>query len=185
MGRIIGWLPLVWLLIGCQSTVVRQEERWFRPAVGTVVELVKPLEVAVGDARIFLQHGTPVTWGGVRQLEPHCNFEVRDLAESVQTIRPDTFTITRVRWGFEEVVDLGPRVVASAAVLAQVNDDGLPMISRYVQLRLESAAQPNVMRLTCHGAFDDLPEAEEPTPAEIADALGGWARIAGLSPQGE
>lgn len=167
------------LLVACQSAAV-VGERWFRPPVGREVVLKAPLTVPAGAARIFLQRGEAKPWRELRQLRPHCHFEVREVRETPQTIHPDTFRVNRVVWGYEQVVRFAPRRVAQAGVLevgglAQgIDDGGLPAVSRYVRLDLVSAAQPQVMRLTCHGRFDDWEEAEEPTPEEIRAAVGGW-----------
>ena len=169
----LTWLLVLPLLAGCQ-TAVKSEGRWFRPAVGTEVVLKAPLTVPADAARVFLQRGEVMGWGEVRQLLPHCHFEVREVLEAVQTIHPDRFRVTRLDWGYERVVYLGPSLVARASLAQSAPDDGLPSIARYVRLHLESTAQPNVMRLTCHGAYDEWAEAEEPTPEEIRAALGGW-----------
>lgn len=46
------------------------------------------------------------------------------------------------------------------------------LVSRYVHLYLESKRQPDVMRLTCHGAFDFMWDAELPAVNEMREALG-------------
>ena len=174
--RWMTWIVVAVLLAGCQAAMVK-EARWFRPSLGSEVVVKAPLTVPADAARVFLQRGEVMGWGEVRQLKPHCHFEVREVFETTQTIRPDTFRVTGVRWGYEQVVRLGAWRVAQAVSSA---NDGLPPIARYVRLDLASAAQPNVMRLTCHGPFEDWEEAEEPTPAQILTALGD--RVAFVSP---
>ncbi len=139
--------------------------------VGTHVLLRVPLEVAANHTRVFIQNGR--VSGARNEYAVFCAFELRMLAERARQIEADDFLITAVRPGFTEVVmDWRPRQLASAT-------DGYSpaMISRYFHYRLGSARQPDVMRLSCYGAFDDPPWAYPPTIAEIRATLQGIAEL--------
>jgi hypothetical protein len=51
------------------------------------------------------------------------------------------------------------------------------MVTHSVHMWIGSDLQPNLMRLTCRGAFDDLPKADPPSIAEMQAALGNIAEI--------
>ena len=46
------------------------------------------------------------------------------------------------------------------------------MISRFVRHKLYSDTQPEVMRFTCHGGFDEPWQAETPSINDIRQVLG-------------
>ena len=150
----------------------------YQVPVGTRIELLKPVTVPPGRTRVFFQGGRE--GGGAGQYSPSCNLEVREIREEPQTIRPGTFRVTRVhRAPFVEVVQRRPLRLASLRLAFGTGDGdgGDAMIAPTVHMELESAAQPQVLRLTCRGGFDDPSYAEYPTVAEIRVALGDWARL--------
>lgn len=178
---------LLLLLAGCAAhqgygTLSSHE----RIAVGSRIILHRELTIPANQTRIFLQRGQ-VSVGGFDQYYPHCNFEVRSLSEMVRSIVPDDFTVTRVQEGFEEVVGLdeSAKVAALEAVsLYGVFGTDQSLVSRFVHFYLTSQHQPDVMRLTCHGAFDFRWDAELPTVAEIREALGEFATLEGYPKPG-
>jgi hypothetical protein len=54
---------------------------------------------------------------------------------------------------------------------------GKPMVVRGYHLWLGSDRQPDVMRMTCRGAFDDINRADPPSLEEVRRALGEVAEL--------
>jgi hypothetical protein len=141
---------------------------------GALVQVLKPITVPPGRARVFLQAAGP---GG--QYYPSCNFEVRELMQdSAQTIEPDVFRVTRVhRAPFVEVVQTEPVRMAALQIAIGGSDGSDSMIAPTVHMELHSGRQPDVVRLTCRGGFADPYDADYPSIEEIRGALGDWARL--------
>lgn len=176
MVRLVLWGGLVVGLSACQFAPVTDDSSpRSRLAPGSLLVLHEPLVVPVGHARVFLQAGAVVS---KRQLDtglPHCNFELTTLSDAPQVIRPGRFTITAVHWDEEWVVHYGPpgwRYTDSDGA-----DNAAPLITRLLHHRLAAAQQPELMRLTCHGGFDDPWYAQFPSVRQIRQALGEWVTI--------
>ena len=167
------------LLVGCsQNSLLKSPAaaHWRLPPVGTSVELHKPLSVPAGYTRVFLQRGEVVAKQRFDRYVPSCSFEVRTLSETVRDISPESFLVTRVQRESAEVVQqVYPLMQASLDLAGR--DDGLPMIVLSVHLWISSDQQPDVMRLTCRGAFDDPPQAEPPSIEQMQEALGSYASL--------
>lgn len=129
-----------------------------------------------GHTRVFLQRGEVVSKQAFDRYVPSCNFEIRTLSEQVRIISPESFLVTRIQRETSEVVQLAlPKVLAGLHLAGM--DSGLPMVVRSVHLWIGSDLQPDLMRLTCRGAFDDMPTAYPPSIEEMREALGTHARI--------
>ena len=169
------------LLTACsQSGLVKQDtaSTLYLPPVGSTIELKKPLSVPGGRTRIFIQGGKVSSLGGVDQYRPNCNFEVRTLADQPREIKPEDFPVVRVQRVTEEVVQLElPRRVAGLGLAGMDSDSSLPMVVRGVHLWIGSDTQPDVMRMTCRGAFADAWAAEMPSIDQMNRALGDYASL--------
>ena len=149
---------------------------YYLPPVGTLVELKRPLTIPPGRARVFLQ-GDRVGQG-YDQYEPNCNFEIRTLSEQPQVISPESFLVTKLQRVTEEVVLLDePMRVAGIELAGLYGDMGSTMITRGVHLWFGSDTQPDVMRLTCRGGFDEPWRAQPPSIDEMRMAVAAYARI--------
>jgi hypothetical protein len=168
------------LLTGCgQSSLVKRgpDSPYYAPPVGTSIRLLKPLSVPGGHTRVFLQRGQVVSKQGFDRYLPNCNFEVKTLSDQSREIRPEAFIVVRVQQEMSQVVQNDqPRRVASL-VLAMEDDSGTPMIVQGIHLWIASDQQPDVMRLTCRGSFNDMPRAYPPSINEMRAALGGYAEL--------
>jgi hypothetical protein len=148
----------------------------YLPPVGTLVELQRPLTVPPGHTRVFLQGGKANR--GFDQYAPNCDFEIRTLSDQPQVISPETFLVVKVQRLTEEVVQLDrPVQLASRGYAGLDGGGGQPMIVQGVHLWFGSDLQPDVMRLTCRGAFDEPWDVESPSINEMRTALGDYARI--------
>ena len=174
MNRCYAFSVLL-LLTGCaqfRSSIDSPDELFFRPPVGTVVELRQDLRVAPQRTRVFIQSGSVLGSGGINTYHPSCNFELRDLSPEPQVISAGNFTIERVRLGSESVVRAGTLQLASLRLAGYRHHSDSQSIMRYYHFSLHSEQQPQVMRLTCRGGLDDSPKADYPTWPEIQQALG-------------
>lgn len=181
------YLPLfaVAVLSGCGlAPVTDPTSRLFDPPRGSRLVLNQELAIPAGTARVFLQDGRPVALAALRRYYPFCELEVRDVRESgVQTVRPDTFTVTHV----ERHLELGKR--DTRVLLAGVGwgvgirvggmdkDSGSGLAMSQIRMRLHSERQPQVRRLDCTAGWADLQRTEYPTLAEMRGALGPIATL--------
>jgi hypothetical protein len=175
MQRLLLSLFALASLSACQSLPVTDETSpHSRIAVGSTVVLQQPLTVPVGHTRVFLQDGELREKHRLRIYYPHCNFELRTLSDAPQIIRPGRFVVTGLSWNEELVVEYrqgGMQRVSDAG------DDYAPPINRLLHHRLAAPAQPELMRLTCHGGFADAWQASFPSVSEIRHALGEYVSI--------
>jgi hypothetical protein len=167
------------LLAGCGTRhALYGEYPYYQVTPGaSSVLLHQPIRLRSGDARVFIQGGEVLKLRWINQYAPSCNFEVRSLGDEPREILPGRFTITRVDSGEEQVVSLGGVRLAALHVAGLFRHDGSATVSRYFHFWLDSAEQPDVMRLTCRGVLADQHEAELPLMSEIAEALGEIASI--------
>jgi hypothetical protein len=166
------------LMAACsQSGWVKQDtaSRYYLPPIGTLVELQRPLTVPPGRARVFLQGGQVTQ--GFDQYQPNCNFEIRTLSEQPQVISPEKFLVVKVQRVTEEVVQTAEPIQVAWLGLVGRDTGGYTMIVRGVHLWLGSDTQPDVMRLTCRGGFDDPWRVDPPSIDEMRAALGDYAHI--------
>ncbi|WP_457665444.1 hypothetical protein [Thiolapillus sp.] len=158
---------------GCSSWV----PDYSREDSGYRLVLHKPLIVSPGNARVLLQQGKMLPSLNFNQYDISCSFEVRKLSERPQTIEADTFVVTRIQHLMEEVASWRPVRLASLT-LAGADVDASPAdIFLGYHFWLYSEKQPDVLRMTCRGAFSEPWDAQYPTLGEIAAALGPWATL--------
>ncbi len=142
---------------------------YFELEPGSVLELHRDLEIPPGMARVFLQRGKVIPKGEVNQYEPSCDFEVRDLSQELQVIRKGVFSIEREQFGREAVAESGGLKLAFSGGLWM---GGGFSVFRYRRFWLQSDDQPEVMRMTCRGTWEEIVRASPPTLPEIRIALG-------------
>ena len=166
------------MLAGCQrSSTVRDTEvnRWVL-LDGAQLQLLQPLPVRAGKARVFVQDGA--VRGGFNQYDTHCAFEIDSIDHDGMTIEPDTFQVVRVQRSVVQVVQSGPLRLAG---LWQVNAglDGFGSSSYHdgYHFWIYSERQPEVMRMTCYGVFAPPGELQPPSLEDVRRALGGLAEI--------
>ncbi len=165
---------MVLLLLGCR-TVSSADPAYIIPAAGGQVRIDQRLMVPGGQTRVFLQKGRMVSKLKLDRYYPSCNFEVWSLSQDPTVIHPGSFVITQADRGADMVVSLEPMRVAG--LRWHPHDDDHSMIMHVVHMRLQSAQQPNVYRLTCRGWLAVPAEARRPTLADMREALGRLASI--------
>ncbi|MEY6434141.1 hypothetical protein ABC977_17210 [Thioalkalicoccus limnaeus] len=167
-------------LAGCQ-TLVREDAggEWVTIPPGSALVLHQPIPVPAGRTRVFFVAGRLSS--SSYASAPTCGLEVRRLDwERVQTIAAGRYPIEQVQHYWTLVSRL-PVPSAVAWRLADYGADsdsgGNPMIREGYHLWLGGLVDPNLMRLTCLGLFDDAATAKPPTLTEMRAALGGLATI--------
>ncbi|MCG7902674.1 MAG: hypothetical protein JAY99_05950 [Candidatus Thiodiazotropha lotti] len=171
------WIVIALCLSGCGANF----QTSFNPAspyqqipVGSMVVLKQALEVSAHRTRLFLQLGETMQLEDFDRYKANCNFELNSLTDGVQTIQPQTFTIKRVEGLMVEVVDRLPQY---RFVSVGLDDQGTPMVTQGYHFWLDSTQQPEVLRLSCRGAFDDMWASQPPSIDEIQQTMGDLAEI--------
>lgn len=137
---------------------------------GSKVQLLQRITIPAGQATAYFQHGKEIPRKILKDKLPHCQFEVRTITATPQTIEPDVFAVIRSR-KMEEEVAL-PYMLASSAPLHVLNNDGGPVWLAYrTELYLHSDKQPDVLRVIC-GHLEDPLHAEHLTVAQMREAMG-------------
>jgi hypothetical protein len=183
MTRLLAIL-LTATLLGCAAMEATRDPAspFFVIPVGSVIELHQPLEIRPGTARIWLQRGQVAA--GQDWYAPSCNLEIRTLdRERSQTVAPGTFVIRRVQQ-MEEWVELRRPEVQVAAVgfgvglrVGDYDDGGVMGMWRGYHLWLESEEQPDVLRMTCMGAFARVWEVRPPSLEDLRVVFGEVATV--------
>ena len=173
MKAVTALLAVVFGLAGCA-----QPERLYDDGAGAPlapsgqVWLNRELEIPPDRTRVFMQRGEVIAMGDLDHYHPSCDLEVRNLLPETQRVARDTFSITRVVYSQEPVVALEAVRLAGLRWGGGLLWEGGHSIYRFVRMDLHSEQQPDVLRLTCRGAYEDYHRASYPTPMEIRVALG-------------
>lgn len=163
------------LLTACQHL---QQQSYNYPKKNMTLVLHVPVVVQADTTGVYIQDGK-ITGGAHSRRDPYCEFRVRKLKESPQTIQPDRFLIKRAGTN-TRLVAQPPVQLASLYLLASSSgSDGPSDVIYTIDMKLYSERQPDVILLECGGAEDHPAEAYAPTMEEIQVALG---KIATLEP---
>jgi hypothetical protein len=172
MPKRLALVAALLLLMACQQAPVRDENSpRSRVSIGSHFILHQVLAVPVGHARVFMQEGQVVAKNKLERYQPHCNIEVHSVSSGGSYIEPDTFVVTAV---MEDEVEVVRGTAWQHYASLFYSGDGMDtlMLSRFVRHTLQSASQPEVMRLTCHGGFAEPWQVATPSVREIRQALG-------------
>jgi hypothetical protein len=115
----------------------------------SVVQVNQPLEIPVGEARIYIQNGKAIAKrGGLDRFSTYCSFLMQDLhvpGEPVLTVSPGRFDVREVRQRNDRFND--------SIILVASNTwrgGGAPSNTFFtLEMRLRSAEQPDVRSLFC------------------------------------
>lgn len=172
-------------LAACQPNATVRENAGgrFQSLEGATLVLKEPLQVAPGNARVFIQNGqatnknNSLVRGSFDQYQPHCAFEIESVDHNGFTIQPATFRITRVQGALTQVVMVQPVQVAGLRLAHGLYGRGASAYHEGYHFWLASESQPGVRRMTCYGVFAEPPDLYPPTLQEIRQALGAIAEI--------
>ena len=127
LKRLLLTLPL--LFSSCQNRDETDENSpYFVIPPSSHLVLHQSVTVPAFAAAIHLQGGQWLPWSQVSRYHPHCKFELRQPRNTPQTITADEFIIARTGEETE-------------------TQEGLQIRARVFEL--ESARQPQVLRLSC------------------------------------
>ena len=131
MLRVSGFIILlaIPLLASCEGLLASKYDinsEFYKIPPGSRLILNRPLDIPAGRAHVVIQSGR--SGAGASQYAVNCEFEVRTLGPG--KVQPDSFSITRAEMSREWV--------------------SRPNIMRFYRvLHLQSAAQPDVLKLMC------------------------------------
>lgn len=186
-GFIIGFS----LLSSCSLTPPKS---MMNVQAGETFVLKQAITFPAEKTRQFIQFGE-VTGSGFNHSEQHCRIELYEMSKQAVTIQPESFIISRVQLGEEQIArtDRSMQFAANqyAAIQTDIAKDPImlamdnydrPETMDLVHLYLKSDKQPNVYRLTCAGALSngdlkDAPRSYRPERADINRILGNIGMI--------
>lgn len=173
----VGLSVLVSLgLVACQSAGLKTGYYSNPVGVGTELELVEPLTVPDGLARVYLQSGEVHRYGSIDQYRPFCYFLMHGPAPLARDIQPGTFVVRSVTLREQDVGLAVPVRVASRGVFG-LGGDGPLVIAFETHMRLDVGDRKEPARLVCSGAFAAAAEAAPIRLAEMRQALGKWVIV--------
>ncbi|MGB5568271.1 MAG: hypothetical protein WBM71_04675 [Sedimenticolaceae bacterium] len=175
----------VWFLGACEKSMpVRESPSGsFQQLQGASLILKEPLEISADEARVFVQDGKATnrsgrgTGGDFDQYKAHCGFEIQSVSHQGFIIQPGRFTITRVQGSLQSVVMAGRVRVAGLQLAGGVDAPGGNAYHEGYHFWLASETQPEVMRMSCYGAYIDSASMAPPSLQDIRLALGAIAQI--------
>jgi hypothetical protein len=147
--RLLLALPL--LFTSCHGREETDENSpYFVIPAGSRLVLHETVSVPAFASAVYLQGGSWMPWAQISRYHPHCKFELRQPADSAQTVTPDEFVITRTGEELE-------------------TQEGLEIRARVLELRSER--QPGVWRLSC-GIWQATAGGQPVSGRELRQALG-------------
>lgn len=169
--HILAVLLMSLSLTACQTTGGGRTGYFSNPAgVGTELEVVEPLRVPAGLARVYLQGGEVGRYADIDQYQPFCYFLMRQTSPVARDIRPAVFYVRSVELREQDVRLATPlRVVHQGAF---GGSDGPGVIAFETHMVLDTGDQGDPERLVCSGAFAPPAEAAPIRLAEMRLALG-------------
>ncbi len=163
-SRLLVFLSTV-LLAACQIDTSRYPDSSpFKPVpVGSTLELHQPVTIPADKLAVYLQGGKVLPYSDINVTMAHCKFQLYRLSDRERTVHPDRFRITKVQHEETHSVSWPGIQYAAGRVGIGINmrigssggDSDGPSVRAFVtQMRLQSANQPEVFRLSC-GHVDD------------------------------
>jgi len=138
------------ILVGCASSGGGSGNYIYAVSKGDKFVLKQDIAIAAREAHVMLQDGKIKSFSNVDKYAPFCRFEVNTKGE--QTIKPDTFTVTKVSQNQLKV---------------------LPGTFNYsVKFDLSAANNPNIRSLVC-GAWGSGTDTYITFP-QMQQALGSY-----------
>jgi hypothetical protein len=176
------------LFAGCAPISMSDvSSSYYQLPANTTVIVRQTITIPPGTAHVTLQDGRIVTIDHLRRYEPFCEFEVNDVVESEQQVRPGRFAAARIIRQQLLGAKRQPVLLATNTATETANDatTGMMLLAALddtlrlneVRLRLHSAEQANVRELRCAGGWAFLSTVAYPTLAEMNRVLGALISI--------
>lgn len=168
MRNVFVILCLASYTVACSTGPVDPEHSpYYAIPTGSSLVLQQEVVIPANKAAIYIQYGEVKTYKEIDKYYPHCKFEVRTIREQNQTVKADTFIVTRTATD-ETIV----RRQNSPFRYVDIDGGGISFIEMFRIMYLHSDQQPDVLRLSCgHRAVS--PHYEHLTVSEVRKALGG------------
>lgn len=167
MNKIILLITSCLIISACQPMIVADEDSvYYRVPLGSTLLLNQQLSIPPNKARIFIQYGQLMSYKAIDKYQPHCEFEINTLKQSIQYIEPDQFEIYRVGTDYRDV----SLQFLYASLTMGDEDYGLPIVGFATELYLRSRHQPDVRKLSC--LHWDGPKADHLSINQIKKILG-------------
>lgn len=132
------------------------------------------------SATLRLQYGKPVARNAIQEYDPFCVFEVNTVSDSPQTVRPDTFRVTRIGHAIDTIAGASGLPYPAPIKVGLSNSQRPTHIYYKTLFWLRSEQQPGVRLLTCM-SNQNLPGVypfmRHLSPQEIREALGADFRL--------
>lgn len=154
-------LMLAALLTGCQSLTSYRDDpgsRYYPVPAGARFTLNRSLTFEPHQASVYIQYGQVMRMSQVQQYDPFCKLQLEQLSASPRSIGPADMTVTRTQQYTMETAfsEAAPRLyaqlsftVAQGAGGGEPDAGGVPLFSFIMRMDLDSAAEPQLFRLTC------------------------------------
>ena len=170
---------LISLLAACASKTYPISSPYYFIPTGSRIELHQTLTIPPNSASLYMQYGKVVTPKERDQYHANCWFLSWKMLETPQTIKPDTFIVTRSVKSQDYV--LGSQTVKLASNgrntrIGAVAGDSSPIIEYVTELYIHSDKQPDIRRLAC-SHWDDPIDDLHLTVEQIQNTLGKIATI--------
>lgn len=147
--------------------------------VGSRIQLHDVLTFERGFSRSFIQYGQAKTFAQIEEREPYCLFyryEPPQALQTVRTVQPDVFSVTR-SFQTKFLASLqSTRVAASLIIPGLLNDDGQRETYLSSVMKITSDKQPEIREFKC-SVFDDPYEENHVSVTQIRQVLGDLATI--------
>jgi hypothetical protein len=165
------------LLISCQPAYLKdgrpnENSPYFEIPVESKLVLHQTLTVRPYSRNVFFQNGRAMPFFDVNEFIDYCALTLYAQKQVPQTIKPDTFVVTKV---YREYLY---QLASASVMLAQVmqNNDGETWHVLATQMELQAKNQPDVIRMTC-AAWGLPQDISNVTLAGIRKSLGEIATL--------
>ncbi len=165
------------LLVSCQPAYLKdgrpnEHSPYFEIPVESKFVLHQTLTVAAYTRNVFFQRGQVLPFYYVNEFTDYCALTVYAQKQVPQTIKPDTFVVTKV---YREYLY---QLADASVILAQTfqDKDGETWHVLATQMELQAKNQPDVIRLTC-AAWGLPQDISNVTLAGIRKSLGEIATL--------
>ena len=166
------FLACIVVLAACQPAYLKdgqpnEDSLYFEVPAQSKFTLHRALTIPPYRRHIYFQHGRAMPFYEVNEFIDYCALTLHAQRQVPQTVKPDTFVVTKI---YREYLY---QLADAAMVVAQMvgSDDGETWHVLATQMELRSEAQPDVVRMTCAGW--GLPqELSNVTVAGIRKSLG-------------
>jgi hypothetical protein len=152
------------------ARVTDESSRKFDLPADAVLVLNTDLNIPPNKARIYFQYGSLVSMSEIDQYYPHCEFQIKTLSDSTQTVVADRFKITRE---VNEIFYSSKGGSAFPFALTSNMFDYSSMVEYVTHWYLASDKQPDVYRMNCL-MWGEANDPEYPTVTDIRAALGEY-----------